>query len=411
MAAHGFLYHLHPVRVDDAAVPRRAGAYLHPAVRVRVGHAGLAAGRQRQFRLHARSARASGGLGSGELAFRTGLFISAAPLASSFASSLAYAIVRLGGHTGISSWRLLFLVEGFPSVLVAAAAWGWRWVPDSPETASWLRPRERKIAVLRLRREKPGLGMGEKGSTGSRTEQGRRRGRLDWKEIGKTLADPKSYLTAAMFFSCNVAFSSMPVFAPVIIKDMGYSALAAQGLSAPPYIYSFAVVLLTAWLSDRYSTRSIPIAIHALLAMLGYVGLALTPALHLPNAVRYLCIYPITAGFFSAVTLTIVWTINNQKSDEGKGTGVAVLNVIGQLGPLLGTRLYPDTDEPFFVKGHAVCAFFMLLVAILAGTLRVVLRRANRKGEDVVSGDRDADVPLVREEGRVGRTTTFVYML
>ena len=53
-----------------------------------------------------------------ELAFRIGLFISAAPLATSFASSLAYAIVRFGDGTGIASWRLLFLVEGRRSRII-----------------------------------------------------------------------------------------------------------------------------------------------------------------------------------------------------------------------------------------------------------------------------------------------------
>jgi MFS family permease len=49
-----------------------------------------------------------------ELALRTGLFISAAPLATSFASTLAYFIIKLGKYLPIASWRLLFLVEGFP---------------------------------------------------------------------------------------------------------------------------------------------------------------------------------------------------------------------------------------------------------------------------------------------------------
>lgn len=160
---------------------------------------------------------------------------------------------------------------------------------------------------------------------------------------------------------------------------MGYSSIAAQGLSAPPHLVAFVVVLITAVLSDRFQTRSVPIVAHALLAMIGYTLLALAAPLHLPNALRYLCIFPITAGFFSCVCLVIVWTVNNQQSDEGKGTGIALINVIGQLGPLLGTRLYPDADGPFYTKGHAVCACFMSFVAMLAIGLRIVLQRANRR--------------------------------
>ena len=87
-----------------------------------------------------------------ELAFRTGLFISASPLSASFAGALAYLITRIGQNGPISPWRLLFLIEGFPSVLVAV--WAWDFIPDGPGLAKWLSPREREVAILRLRQEK-----------------------------------------------------------------------------------------------------------------------------------------------------------------------------------------------------------------------------------------------------------------
>ena len=317
-----------------------------------------------------------------ELAFRIGLFISAAPLATSFASSLAWLIVKFGDHSGIASWRLLFLVEGFPACLVAV--WAWQWLPDSPSTARWLNSRERKIATLRMRKEimvstNPSE---EKPSTTASTIPRHKR-KLQWSLIFDTLKDPKSYLTAGMFFACNVAFSSMPVFLPTILSHMGFSRLAAQGLAAPPFLFSFVVVLVTAVLSDRLQSRSMPMLFHASLACTGYIFLALAGALNwegpLAHILRYAAIFPICAGFFSAVTIVITWTVNNQHSDEGKGTGMAILNVIGQLGPLVGTRLYPDAEGPFYVKGMSVCAAAMAIVGILALTLRVVLKRENAK--------------------------------
>lgn len=117
-----------------------------------------------------------------ELAFRTGLFISAAPLAISFASSLAWVITKVGTKIPISAWRLLFLVEGFPSIVVAVFVW--LYIPDNPESARYLTRREQEVAKLRLRKEKDvqGKGNNPKG--------------LKWQEILETLTDPKSYLTA-----------------------------------------------------------------------------------------------------------------------------------------------------------------------------------------------------------------------
>ncbi|CAK3992997.1 hypothetical protein D0861_02731 [Lecanosticta acicola] len=305
-----------------------------------------------------------------ELAFRTGIFIAAAPLATTYASSLAYAIVKLGNATGIASWRLLFLLEGFPACLVAV--WTWYWLPDSASDPRclWLTERERKIATLRKRNET---------SRSKPTHTKSTRLGLDFSAVATTLKDPKSYLTASMFFCCNVAFSSMPVFLPTIISQMGFTKESSQGLSAPPFLFAFFVVLLTAWLSDKIHSRSSCVIFHALLASLGYLALTLEGLFDLGDVPRYLAVFPICAGFFSAVTIVITWTVNNQHTDEGKGTGMAVLNTFGQLGPLLGTRLYPDSQAPDYLMGNSICAGAMGLVAILAFGLRVLLLRENRK--------------------------------
>jgi MFS family permease len=299
-----------------------------------------------------------------ELALRTGFFISAAPLATSFASTLAWAIVKLGDYSPIAPWRLLFLVEGFPSVLVAVVAWNV--IPDSPGTASYLTKREKRVAKLRLRREKdPKANPAKSG--------------LNLREMLETVLDPKSYLAAFMFFFTNMAFSSFPVFLPTIIHEMGHSVLVSQALSAPPYLLSFLLVILTAYHSDRARNRSYFVVFHALLSASGYGFIALAGARGWGTWWRYAAIYPAAAGFFSVITIIITWTINNQESESKQGTGFAMLQLIGQMGPLVGTRLYPDRHAPLYTSGMSICAGAMVLVAVLALVLRWYLTRANRK--------------------------------
>ena len=117
-----------------------------------------------------------------ELAYRIGLFISAAPLATSFASSLAWLITKVGERSSIAPWRMLFLVEGLPSVIVSAFAWFY--VPDSPGEAKYLSKRERRVAVLRLKEGKPKVKH-------EHTNRG-----FQWNEIWEALKDPNCYLTA-----------------------------------------------------------------------------------------------------------------------------------------------------------------------------------------------------------------------
>lgn len=317
-----------------------------------------------------------------ELALRTGLFISAAPLATTFAGSLAWLIVRFGQGTGIASWRLLLLLEGFPACVVAITAW-W-WIPDSPGSTSWLSSHERRIAVRRLRREnrssqKPPLSRNTKDILRHKTK-------FRWAEVRQTLLDPASYLTAGIFCCCNLAFASMPVFLPTIMNSMGFSVLASQGLSAPPYLVAFVVVLATAFWSDRAQSRSVPMVIHAVMATLGYAFLAISKYFQVGFLWRYLAIFPAVSGFFSAVTLIITWTINNQFSDEGKSTGMALNNFAGQAASLLGTRLYPHRDGPYFVRGMSVCAAAMAAVVVQTFVLRVLLQRRNRRRHSALSG-------------------------
>ena len=130
-----------------------------------------------------------------ELAFRTGLFISAAPLATSFASSLAWLITKLGQDGPLAPWRLLLLVEGFPSVVVAA--WAWEFIPDSPGTAGFLSPRLKDVAVMRLSQENEVYdGDGFRNSVEKQEFSVEKKRGVNIREVFQTLMDPKCYLTA-----------------------------------------------------------------------------------------------------------------------------------------------------------------------------------------------------------------------
>lgn len=287
----------------------------------------------------------------------------------------------------IAPWRLLFLIEGFPSVLAAVVAW--HIIPDSPQTASYLTKRERKVARLRLRNEKTS-------STTSAPASG-----LKGRDVFAVFRDPVAWITATMFFLTNMAYSSLPVFLPKILHEMGHDTLTAQALSAPPYLISFIVVLFTAHMSDRLQARTIPLIFHALSSAGGYAVLALAKPLHLPTFIRYLAVYPAAIGFFNVVTLIITWSINNQATESRQGGGFALLQLIGQCGPLIGTRLYPDKDAPYYARGMGTCACAMLVVAILAVILRFLLIYKNRK-LDLAEEEKQIDGTTVEEEGLVG---------
>lgn len=315
-----------------------------------------------------------------ELAYRVGLQISAAPLATSFASSIAWVIVKLSQNGPLEPWRALFLFEGFPSVI--AAIFAWYFIPDSPETARFLTTRERRVAKLRLleehRQHQRSASTAESYNTNTRG--------ISKHDLIKTLLSPLPWLQALMFLSVNVSFASLPVFLPTIINSMSFSPLASQILSAPPYLVAFGFVLFIGHKSDQiHDSRSYFLAGVALMSSISYAIVAIAGQFHTDIGeagsitLRYISVYGAAMGLFSAVTLIITWNLNNQRSSTGKGAAMVVLNVVGQCGPLIGVKLFPDTDGPLYVKGMAICSGFMAGVALLAMVIRFMLHTMNRR--------------------------------
>lgn len=91
--------------------------------------------------------------------------------------ALAYGITS--GHPTLAKWRLLFLVEGIPTLLLAPVTFFF--LPDSPDKARFLTEDEKTVARARGVRQ---VGTHE------------RIGGVVWKDIGLTLLDLKAWLTA-----------------------------------------------------------------------------------------------------------------------------------------------------------------------------------------------------------------------
>ncbi|KAM0747737.1 pantothenate transporter liz1 [Meredithblackwellia eburnea MCA 4105] len=291
-----------------------------------------------------------------ELGLRQALYLGAAPIATAYAGALAYGITSIKG-AAIADWRILFLIEGFPALVLVPVVYFT--LPNSASTASFLSEREREIVVARAVKD------GNKGH-----EAG-----LEWKNVMLGLKDYKAWIQALMYFSTNVSYSSLPVFLPTILTEMGFTSIRAQGLTAPPYLASFIVLVVCAFLSDRCGDRSAFIIPLSCIGGIGYVVLATCKT----TAVRYFAVYLAACGIFPVVALSLPWVSNMHRDDSKRGAGFMLLNIVGQCGPLLGTRLYPKSEAPYYVKGMSVCAAFIFLVAALATLLRFILLAENRK--------------------------------
>lgn len=133
---------------------------------------------------------------AGEIGFRQGLYLSAAPIATAFAGALAYGLTQ--AKTSIEPYKLLFLVEGAPGLLMVPFVYFF--LPDRASTARFLTSREREIALAR------DCSDGQKGHEGGLTLKG----------VVEGLRDYRAWIHALLYFSLNVSYSSLPVFLPQV---------------------------------------------------------------------------------------------------------------------------------------------------------------------------------------------------
>ena len=109
-----------------------------------------------------------------------------------------------------------------------------------------------------------------------------------------------------MYFSANVSYASLPVFLPTILKDMGFSSINAQGLSAPPYFVSFFFSLLTTWIADRFQQRGLMCFTVATIGGIGYIVLATVSSV----GVRYFAVFLAAAGVFPTIANILPWVLS-----------------------------------------------------------------------------------------------------
>lgn len=124
-----------------------------------------------------------------KVGFRQGIFISGSALANAYGGALGYAILLI--KSSVPSWRILFLIEGLPTLLMTVVAFFM--LPDSIRDARFLSARDKEVAAYCVN---DGLVAD--------TDEGQHTG-VRIKELLAGLKDWRSYITGIIYFGCNVS--------------------------------------------------------------------------------------------------------------------------------------------------------------------------------------------------------------
>ncbi|KUJ22189.1 MFS general substrate transporter [Mollisia scopiformis] len=289
------------------------------------------------------------------LGLRFGIFLSGSALANAYGGALAYALSHI--HSSVANWKFLFIIEGVPTVLLAVATWFF--LPDSPEKARFLNERERLVAEAFAQNQ-----------PGDFEHEG-----LQVSQLMDAFKDYRNYFFALLNFSCNVSFASLPLFLPTIISELGtFSQLESNGLSAPPYLLCFFVIIATAIVSDRVRLRGPFASFFALLAAIGFIILGTATSV----TARYVGIF-LTVNIFVTTTIILIWNSNINATGSKRAGGLWIMMTVGQCGTLLGTNIFPSSERPFYRKGMWIACSFSLLAAVASAVLSTLLFLENRR--------------------------------
>ncbi|CAG8962346.1 hypothetical protein HYFRA_00005402 [Hymenoscyphus fraxineus] len=306
-----------------------------------------------------------------EIGKRFAIFYSAAVLSGAFGGLLAGGITG-GMHNahGIDGWRWLFIIEGVATVGVAIIA------PfillDFPASSKALTLEERQLATVRI------LSVGiESGASGPRLTH--------WQALKAAMCDIRTYLFMLLFVF-DVGAGTISYFIPTLTVAMGYSTTTAQYMTIPVYIVATVVLNIVAYSADRCNERRYHIS--AALA-LGFVCSIVCVAV--PNlTVRYVMLCFVAAGIWTALPLILAWvssTINLPA--EKRAICLAIINAVGNLSSVYGSRIWPNHTAPRYTIGWAVTAAFLgagmilaLLIPVLIKVIPNKLTKAERELEE-----------------------------
>ena len=276
----------------------------------------------------------------------TSLFLVGIPLSGLVGGAISGAVMEgMDGWSGIRGWRWLFLVDGFPAILLGLAAMFV--LTDRPENARYLTAAEKQVVVEDMEADR------------------RSRTTAASSTVAETLRNPKIWLMVVVYFT--MAFlNTNQIWFPTLLREVGAKSVTETGyILAGVWIVAAIVVLAVCRNSDRVGERKWHILVTGLLAAVAY--------LVLPLAAGHLWITAVLVGIAAScgyAVFMVFWTIPPVFLEaRGAAMGIAMISALGQFGGLSGPAV---VGWAFQATGSIYIGFSLAAAILLGGTVLAV---------------------------------------
>ncbi|MCS7483672.1 MFS transporter [Umezawaea endophytica] len=246
------------------------------------------------------------------------LFMAAIPISSALGATLSGLLIEAGdGWFGLSGWRVMFLVEGVPALVLAVVTWFY--LTDRPSDAKWLTADERRWLARELLEE-----------------QRRTEAEHHW-PLRKALTHPRVLALAFVYFGIVYGLYTLGFFLPTIIagfeQQFGTTmSVVERGLvNAVPYAIGAVVMVLWARHGDRTRERTWHVALPVLVG-----GVAIPIALYLGNPVAAMAAVTVCAVGVCAALPTFWALPTNFLTGAAAAGGIALINSLGNVSGFVG---------------------------------------------------------------------------
>ncbi|MGC4733060.1 4-hydroxyphenylacetate permease [Providencia hangzhouensis] len=285
------------------------------------------------------------------------LFMIAMPVTMAFGSLASGYILGMDGILDLKGWQWLFLLEGFPSVILGVLVWFY--LDDSPKKAKWLTQEDKD--TLQEMMDQDQLELVQPHGSKSHTA-------LQNKSLWKEIFTPVILMYTVAYFCLTNTLSAINIWTPQIMQSFneGSSNAMIGLLTAIPQFCTILGMIYWSRRSDRLQERKMHTALPYLFAAAGWVLAAMTSH----PVIQLIGIIMASTGSFTA--MAVFWTTPDQSiSLRARAIGIAVINATGNIGsavsPLLIGWLKDQTGSfnsgLYFVAGLLVVGA-LLVIAI-----------------------------------------------
>src|SRR5215472_7040376 len=269
----------------------------------------------------------------------TSNFMAAIPISFVIGSPIAGWIIS-HHWLGVSGWRWLFVAEGIPAILLGVVTFFY--LTDRPTEANWLGPEARAWVEQNLRLEQ---GIGSKP--------------MPAREVLRSL--PVLMLAAAYFMNNPPSYIFMFWFPTMLKRIADVSDLRLGLLGALPFAACFLAMQVNGWHSDRQRERNWHATLPLLIAVCGWIGLALGPQ-SLGTAMVFFTMVALGMAsisvFFSMPTEIL--------SQSAAAAAVGIISTMGNISSFVSPYLFAYLKTR---TGSFTAALWAVAVAALTGAI------------------------------------------